>query len=129
MLSIAAFLEENGAPSGLLELLQGHALETAERGRDDQTPDFDETLLKLLADAVRLGERPTAGELLDKAKEGESGEGFKRWSPKAVADHLRRYGLITKKSDGRKRYGRVTLDDLRRIQTNYGIDLGLPDEE
>lgn len=128
-MAIAAFLEENGAPSGLLELLQGHALETAERGSDDQTPDFDETLLRLLADAVRFGERPTPGELLERAKQGEAGEGFKRWTPKAVADHLRRYGLATIKSHGQKRYGRVAMDDLREIQVNYGIDLGLPDGE
>jgi hypothetical protein len=123
LLALASWLEEAGA-LGLLKLLQEHALTTIDSGRDDQTPDHDETLLRLLAEAVRFGERPTPGDLLDRAKEGEA-EAFKRWTPRAVAEHLKRYTLATIKTDGRKRYARVTLDDLGRIQTNYGIDLGL----
>ena len=126
MLALASWIEEAGA-LGLLKLMQEHALATIDSGRDDQTPDYDETLLRLLAQAVRFGDRPTPGELLDKAKAAEP-EGFKRWSPRGVAEHLKRYGPTTIKTDGRKRYARVTLDDLRRIQTNYGIDLGLQDE-
>jgi len=126
LLAIASWIEEAGA-FGLLGLLQEHALETIDSGRDDQTPDHDETLLRLLAEAVRFGDRPTPGDLLDRAKEAEA-EGFKRWSPRGVSEHLKRYGLTTNKTDGRKRYARVTLEDLKRIQTNYGIDLGLQDE-
>ena len=121
LLAIASWIEESGA-EGLLQLMQEHALDTIDAGRDDQAPDHDETLLRLLTEAIRRGERPTSGELLEKAKETEP-EGFKRWSPRGVAGHLKRYGLTTNKTDGRKRYGRVMLDDLGRIQTNYGIDL------
>jgi hypothetical protein len=126
LLAIAAFIESAGLP-GLVELLQGHALEVAESARDDAQPDHDETLLRALADAVRYGERPTPGELLERAKEGESGDGFKRWTPRAVAEHLKRYGLTTAKSHGKKRYTQVTADDLTRIEESYGIDLGTND--
>ncbi len=127
LLAIGAFIEEAGA-RGLLGLLQEHALTVAESGKDDSTPDYDETLLRLLAEAVRFGERPTPGDLLEKAKEAES-EGFKRWTPRAVAEHLKRYGLQTIKTAGQKRYARVTIDDLRRIETSYSIDLGLSENE
>jgi len=123
LLAIASWLEEAGA-GGLLGLLQEHALATIDAGRDDQTPDHDETLLRLLAAGIRFGERPTPGEILDKAKATEP-EGFKRWSPRAVAEHLKRYGLTTIKTSGQKRYARVTQEDLGKIETNYGIDLGL----
>jgi len=98
-----------------------------EAGRDEQMPDYDETLLKLLALAVARGERPTPGELLEAAREIEA-EGFKRWSPRGVAEHLRRYGLVTSKSHGAKRYGLVTTEDLGRLQNNYGFDLGITTE-
>ncbi len=126
LLALASWIEEAGA-TGLLKLLQGHALETIDAGRDDQTPDHDETLLRLLAESVRFGERPTPGEILDKAK-GAEPEGFKRWTPRAVSEHLKRYGLATIKTDGKKRYARVGRDDLGRIETSYGIDLGLQDQ-
>ena len=104
--------------------MQEHALGVIEAGKDDQMPDHDETLLKLLALAVARGDRPTPGELLDQARENEA-EGFKRWSARGVAAHLRRYGLTTIKSHGSKRYGLVTIEDLGRLQANYGFDLGI----
>ena len=126
LLALASWVEDSGA-LGLLGLLQEHALETIDTGKDDQTPDHDETLLRLLAEAVRCGERPTPGELLDQAKENEP-EGFKRWTARAVAEHLKRYRLTTNKTDGRKRYARATVEDFGRIQASYGIDLGINTE-
>jgi len=127
LLAIAAFIEKTGA-NGLLSLMQEHALAVADSGKDDATPDYDETLLRLLAEAVRFGERPTPGDLLEKAKEAEP-EGFKRWTPRAVAEHLKRYSMHTIKTAGQKRYARVTIEDLGRIETNYSIDLGLSDND
>ena len=122
LLALASWLEESGA-EGLLALMQEHALSVIETGKDEQIADHDETLLRLLADAVRQSERPTPGELLDLAKESEP-DGFKRWTAKGVSEHLRRYGLQTIKSHGRKRYAHVTADDLGRVQASYGFDLG-----
>ncbi|MDA1055007.1 MAG: hypothetical protein O3C40_31680 [Planctomycetota bacterium] len=123
LLALASWIEAAGA-SGLLGLLQSHALATIDENQDDQTPDADETLLRILADEIRFGKPPTPGDVLAKAKNGES-DSFKNWSAKAVSAHLKRYGLTTNKSHGRKVYGKVTVDDLRRIQTTYAVDLGL----
>jgi len=127
LLAIAAFIEEAGA-RGLLGLLQEHAESVADAGRDDSTPDYDETLLRLLAESIRFGERPTPGDLLEKAKAAEP-EAFKRWTPRAVAEHLKRYSLRTIKTTGQKRYARVTVEDLAEIETNYAIDLGLSEND
>lgn len=125
LLAIASFIEETGA-RGLVRLLQEHALATIDATRDDQTPDHDETLLRILAAAIKDSARLTPGEILDLAKEDDA-EGFRRWSPRGVAEHLKRYGLKTHKTVGAKRYSQVTLEDLRQIERNYGIDLGLQD--
>lgn len=123
LLALASWIDAHGA-SGLLKLLQAHALATIDENQDDQTPDHDETLLRILADDIRAGELPTPGDVLTTAKERET-DSFRNWSPKAVSAHLKRYGLTTNKSHGRKVYGKVTVDDMRRIQTTYAVDLGL----
>jgi hypothetical protein len=125
LLAIAAWFEEHGV-EGLLSLMQTHALAVIESARDHSTPAADELLLRTLARAVMRGDRPTAKEVLQAASLEEPTT-FQRWSPKGVADHLRRYGIITSKSHGRHEY-KPSTDDLTRIETNYGIDLGLEDE-
>lgn len=128
LLALACWIESAGA-RGLLGLLQEHAIETAEAGREDQTAGHDETLLRLLAEAVRFGERIEPGELLRKAQEADAGA-FRGWSPRGVTGHLRRYGIpAPKKSMGRRVFRDVTLEMLRTIQTNYGIDLDLPEAD
>ena len=91
-------------------------------------PDHDEVLLRILTENIRTGYAPTAGEIRDKAEKAEPNM-FKSWSPKRVSSHLKRYGLKTNKSAGRKVYGRVTPDDLRKIQTAYAVDLGFAEEQ
>ncbi|HUT58009.1 MAG TPA: hypothetical protein VNA25_09195 [Phycisphaerae bacterium] len=49
LLALASWIEEAGA-LGLLGLFQEHALATIDSARDDQAPDHDETLLRLLAE-------------------------------------------------------------------------------
>lgn len=126
LLALAWWLESHGA-RGLLELMRSHAMRTIEVGNDDATPDHDETLLKLLADEVRSGNRPTSAEILDKARLKEP-EVFKRWMARGVAEHLKRYGLTTNKSCGRKVYGQVTMSKLLAVQKSYGVDLGIDRE-
>ncbi|HWE95466.1 MAG TPA: hypothetical protein VG269_15970 [Tepidisphaeraceae bacterium] len=123
--ALAAWLEDAGA-TGLLALLQGFASSSAESSADDSTPDADETLLRIMAEEVTAGNTPTPGEVLAKAKLSES-ETFQRWQAAAVSRHLRLYGLQARKSNG-VRFFDVTLDDLRRVQRNYGIDLGIGGE-
>ena len=126
LLALAAWIESHGA-EGLLALVQDHAQATIDENRDDATPDHDETLLRLLADAIRTGDTPTATDILNAAKQQDS-RIFDKWSARAVGSHLKRYGLTTNKTGGRRIYGRVTLDNLRRIQTTYHVELGFDDE-
>jgi hypothetical protein len=121
LLAIASWIESHGA-RGLLKLLQNHALATIDAGRDDSTPDTDETLLRILTDEIRAGMVPTPGDLLAKAQAIDAAA-FKAWKARGVSEHLKRYGAVTHKSCGRKVY-RVTLESLRTIQASYGIDLG-----
>ena len=128
LLALAWWIESYGA-GGLLELLQAHALATIDAAKDDQTPDADETLLRILAEAIRYGERPEPGDLLKRAQEAEP-SAFKSWTARGVTSHLKRYGVPTPtKTMGRRVFRDVTLDLLRRIQTSYGIDLSMPEQD
>ena len=126
LLSLASWIESQGA-QGLLALVQEHARETIEESSEDATPDHDEILLRLLADALRIGSTPRAGEILFAAKKQDP-RTFDKWTPRAVGSHLKRYGLTTNRTDGKRVYGRVTLEDMQQIQTNYNVELGFDDK-
>lgn len=123
LLALASFIEESGA-CGLLGSLQDHALKSIETAKDNQTPGYDETLLRLLADAIKNGERPTCGEILERARDIDF-DCFRSWSPKGVSNHLANYNLHTRKTNGDRRYCDVALSDLRQIQVNYSMDLSI----
>lgn len=123
LMALADWIEADGA-KGLLGIVQAHAVKTIDAGQDDQTPEADEILLRLLADAIRNAETPTPGEILEHAQQVDPAM-FKNWSPKGVSSHLKRYGLTTGKSCGRKIYRREQLATLRHVQTSYSLDLGI----
>ncbi len=128
LLALAYWLESSGA-GGLLRLLQEHALTTIERGRDEAIPDADETLLRIVADAVRVGDRPTPNEILTKAQEVEPVI-FKLWQPRTVTARLKSYGIpAARKVGSRREFRDVTPEVLRRIQASYGIDLDFPEAD
>lgn len=91
---------------------------------DDATPETDEILLRVLTDEIKAGRAPTPGEILAKARQLEP-ETFQRWQSSSVSRALKRYGLVTGRSDGTRPYNRVTLGDLRKIQATYGIGLDI----
>lgn len=128
LMALASAIDDAGA-AGLLALVQEHANRVTETAQDDQTPDADELLLKLLAEAVQDSVRlspPTPSEILAKAQQAEP-ESFKRWTARGVSVHLKRYGITANKSGGQRLYRDVTVADLLRIQRHYSIDLGLID--
>jgi hypothetical protein len=128
LLALAAWIESHGA-RGLLRILQEHALAIIDRGRDEAVPDADETLLRVLADAVRVGDRPTPHDVLAKAVEAEPVV-FKNWHPRTVTARLKSYGIPTPRKVGSRREFRdVTPEVLQRIQQSYGIDLDCPNVE
>ncbi|MCC7086399.1 MAG: hypothetical protein IT427_15470 [Pirellulales bacterium] len=123
LLSLAAWIESHGA-HGLRGLVEAHALSTIDLCRDDQTPDTDETLLRILTDALRNGERPTPGDILAKAKMAEPNM-FDRWSAHGIGRLLKRYGIASHKYGGRRAYLPDALASLQSVQSNYGLGLGL----
>ena len=122
LLSIAAWLEDCGA-RGMLDLLRQHALLLIESSREAATPPDDEALLRALARAVGSGVPPTAGELLATVQDGEPSL-FRQWTARAAAAHLGRYGLRSRKRNGRHIFD-PSPADLLRVQEAYGIDLDL----
>jgi hypothetical protein len=123
LLGLAAWFEDRGA-RGLLDLLRQHAMLLIEQGREAATPPDDEVLLQALARAVGSGTAPTAGELLATVQDAEPSL-FRNWTARAVAAHLKRYGILSRKTNGKKFFD-PSHADLRRVQESYGIDLDLP---
>lgn len=125
ILALAAWVEEFGA-RGLLRLMQEHARSVAGEGRDDATPEADEALLRIVAGAVVEGRQATlkAGDVLAAARQVDAAT-FDKWSARGVSAALARYGVKTNKLIGQRVFGRVTAATLRRIESAYGIDLGL----
>jgi hypothetical protein len=121
---LAALVEESGA-DGLLGLMQSYAVEVAVAAKEDQTPEADELLLEAFADLLKNRQSPAPGEILEKARSKDATL-FDRWQASMVSRRLKNYGIpIPKKSHGERRYRNVALADLLRIQSNYGIDLGI----
>lgn len=123
LLALAAWLDGLGAHE-LLVMMQRHAVATHESNKDEQIPDTDETLLEILAEFVRAGSAPTPAEILDRARERDKVT-FERWTARTVSNRLKTYGIAAVKSHGIRAF-RVAQGTLERIQTTYGIDLGLP---
>lgn len=123
LLSIASWLEGHGA-RGLLDLLRRHALLLIESSREAATPPDDEALLRALARAVGSGIAPTAAELLATVQAAEPSV-FKTWRERGVSSHLKRYGIRSRRTNGRNIFD-PSPADLLRVQANYGIDLDLP---
>jgi len=123
LLSIAAWLEAHGA-HGMLDLLRQHALLLIESSREAATPPDDEAILRALARAVSSGITPTAGELLATVQAAEPSL-FHKWTAKGVSNHIKRYGIGSRKTHGRYIFS-PSPADLIRVQQSYGIDLDLP---
>ncbi|HVK15371.1 MAG TPA: hypothetical protein VM533_00390 [Fimbriiglobus sp.] len=126
LLALAHWLESRGV-GRLLELVRKFALTSVETARDDSVPEADESLLELLAEAIRDGTAPTPSELLDRAQQRDPVT-FKSWHPTSITRRLKIYGIeAPKKSNGQRRFRHATSELLRKIQRHYGIDLGFSD--
>jgi hypothetical protein len=126
LLAMASWIESCGA-NGLLALMQEHAATLIADAMDDIIPDADETLLRMLAALAVRNQTPQPKEILAAAKEEEP-EAFTTFKAKGVATILKRYGLRTVKVHGEKRY-RVSIAEIRKIETTYGFNLNLPPVE
>lgn len=125
LMALAATIEENDGPVGLLASVQACALSIIGDAQEEATPDEDELLLSILAEQIQSGSAPTSSELLSLAKEREPETMGRWWKPRTVSNRLRRYGVkATKGTRGRREY-RIPLPFLAGIQGRYGMDLGI----
>lgn len=128
LMALAEWFDGNGA-AGIKDRLVQYAMRVIERDRDDATPEADESLLRIVAERVVLGSNHKLEPkgLLSAAIEIDPAT-FQRWSPKRVGETLKKYGIRSNRSNGRRVYSDVTLAQLRKLERRYAIDLGLPPE-
>jgi len=123
LIGLAGWLEGYGA-EGLKELLHEFALRASEAAAEDSIPEVDSILLKLLADSLQGGRRPSPSELQGLA-ESKSPALFRSWSSKMVSAKLKKYGIIAQKTSGQRIYGWDCQAQLLEIQRRYKVDLGI----
>ena len=123
IMALAQLVEEAGA-EGLLQMIQDHARNSIEQTSEETSPEADEVLLSLLAESIETHPQGiTPSELLRKAKEQEPSF-FDRWSPRGVSGVLNRYSQRTHRAGGKRKF-KPNVTDLRRVESAYGLDLGL----
>ncbi|MGB7161367.1 MAG: hypothetical protein WBD40_25135 [Tepidisphaeraceae bacterium] len=94
--------------------------------REETIPEADATVLRVLCDQVRQDRKPTASQVLDRAKQVDI-ETFRRYTPRRVAEILKRYNVKSVRNRGRQLYR--DLFALREVERNYGIDLNTSGED
>ena len=124
LLALADWIETAGA-QGLHGIVKAHALDSIEAGRDDQVPDADEIVLRIVTEKVKCGVTFTPGDVLAAAQQSEPAL-FQKWLPRTISNRLHQYGISRPKpKHGRRPYDHISLPMLLKIQQNYGIDLEL----
>lgn len=132
LIALARIIED-AEELGLVEAVKDFARFTIESRVEDQTPEADEILLRHLADWVRAAvqcDRPaiqnrTPKELLAAVRASDP-DAFRSWAPRGVGHALSRYGILSKRgTKGKRTYRDVTLEQLRRVERHYSLDLGL----
>ncbi len=123
LLALAKFLEQQGV-AGIHKRVREFALQHVEEFAGSKVSERDEILLKILAGWLKDGIGYIQPKKLLEAARLEESDLFKQWSPKGVANAVRRYGLVAKRSHGKSTYDRITLRELKEVQRRYGFDLG-----
>ena len=106
----------------LLDFIIGHAARQIETDTEDATPEADPSLLAALHDCLRTQPRVTPGDVLDAAREIDPDAFDGDWNARRTSAVLRRYGLRTRRSAG-KRFYDVTPDRVADVATRYGYEL------
>ncbi|MGC9259830.1 MAG: hypothetical protein ACP5I8_07110 [Phycisphaerae bacterium] len=123
LMALASWGESHGR-QGLLTTIHGHAAETIAQQADEGGGAVEEIALKSMALLVQSGRKPIAKEILALARNDEP-ELFMRYTAKGIGTIRNRFGLRTTKSHGQRHYD-IEMAALLRIQSRYGIDVGIP---
>ncbi len=125
ILAIATVVEEAGM-DGLVDDVKRHAVKSIESAHEDAVPELDEMLLRTLKQMLEDREwGVTPGELLQTVSAAEPSLGA-RYTPRGISTILTRYGIKTKRTDG-KRLLRVSNKQWKAIEQSYGIDMEFDD--
>ncbi|MBP7935827.1 MAG: hypothetical protein KA354_14360 [Phycisphaerae bacterium] len=121
-----AVICERASAVGLVSGLREFAGRAVDIGLEDAAPEPDETLLTVLAECVIWQQTDvTPKDVLERAKKTDPVT-FSRWTPHRVASVLKRYGVLTHKTGGgRRSYHRVTVQQLSRVASRYGLCIPL----
>jgi len=133
ILAVAKFIDEigKGRGGGLHGVLTAYASQVISDSEDEQTPEADEILLRALDSRIGQGQSPKPKEILEDAL-GKEPQLFQRWSERGISEHLKRYGIRARKSNGERRYRDVSAETLAKIAKRYRMDLspfGAPEGE
>jgi len=98
-----------------------YASRLCERSSEGLLPEEDFLLLWTLTERAVRGEEPTCKVLLETARRADA-DALRGVSARRVAEILKRYGLMTVRLGGKRIY-RGCLEQLKRIEARYGVDL------
>ena len=101
--------------------LLDYARGICESGSESLLPEEDFLLLWTLCEKAFRGEEPTCKSILEVARRTDP-DALRGVSARRVAEILKRYDLTTDRTNGRRIY-RAALDQLRKVETRYGVDL------
>jgi hypothetical protein len=122
-LAIGKWLDGLGG-KGIHEMISNFARWSIEQSRECLISEIDEIVLTVFAEEIKVNDRLSPGDILAECRKLDQNL-FSKWTAKGISSLLRRYGFQTTKSHGRRIYREVSIDDLKKVQTNYGIDLNL----
>jgi hypothetical protein len=116
------FCRPNGTPPALHPSVLAYARQACEGASEGGVPEEDFVLLSALAAKVVRGVQPTCQEVLQLARLIDA-DAMRGISARKVAEILKRYGLQSERGTNGRRSFRVSLDQLRKIEARYGVDL------
>jgi len=96
-----------------------HAARQIEVDNEDSTPEADPSLLRALFELVTDTPRVAPGDVLDAAKDIDPDAFDEGWNARRVSAVLRRYGMRTVRSNGRRVY-RVDASSVESVARRYG---------
>jgi len=97
-------------------------LSSIESAQEETVPEEDQLLLRVLTLAMHSGREVNCKMLLNKALIHDSSV-LKAFTPKKVSAALKRYGLVLHRRESGRFYP-IDLEQMRRIERCYGLDLG-----
>ena len=125
ILALAEWVDPGGA---LRARLEEHAKSLIVRSQEELVADEEQALLRALCELVIDGKTPTTKEVLEKARRCDE-RMFKKWTASAAAAVFRRYGFMTTRTETRREYRNVTIEQFKAIERSYGFELNTSAEK